>query len=261
MASDSLLHIAAATLVNRRIHGDQGEVFEDVCRPKNTEQALAIQQEVSQQWCERLNDSIGGWKCLLPPNPDKIVVAPIYTSSINTFAPISVWPLGESVRIEPELAFYFGQDLPAREQPYSSSEIDEALSRSHMALELIYCRYSEPSQCTHYDMLADGLVNQGLFVGPQVDNILAEQASQLKIHLDYAQHQAVFDGKHPDVQPKAGLYWLVEFLRERGTGIEAGQVVITGSYAGVIDVPLNTDINIEYAGLGKMQVQFRAKKA
>ena len=259
MASDSLLQIAAATLVNRRMHGDQGEVFADVCRPKNTQQALAIQQEVSLQWCQRFNDSIGGWKCLLP-TPEKTVVGPIYTSTINSVPPVSVWPKGEVARIEPELAFYFGQDLPARKLPYSNAEIDAAISRCHMALELINSRYSEPSHCTHFDMLADGLVNQGLFVGPQVDGKLAEQASEISIQLDYAGHQQTFDGKHPNTQPKAGLYWLVNFLRERGVDIEAGQVVITGSYAGVIEVPLDTDIQITYQDLGQMQVRFLAHK-
>ena len=258
MLSDSLVQLAAATLVNRRVHGDQGEVFADIGRPRNTEQALAIQQQVSQRWCERLNDSIGGWKCLLP-TPEKTVIAPIYTSTINTVPPVSLWPKGDVARIEPELAFYFGQDLPVREQPYSEAEIDAAISRTHMALELIHSRYSQPAQCTHFDSLADGLVNQGLFVGPQVDAQQAAAASQIDINVTYAGQELHFAGKHPNAQPKAGLYWLVEFLRSRGTGIEAGQVVITGSYAGVIEVPLNTDIQISYAGLGQMQAHFTRK--
>ena len=39
----------------------------------------------------------------------------------------------------------------------------------------------------------------------------------------------------------------------------AGQAVITGSFAGVLEVPLNTNITIEYAGLGAMEVSFTAK--
>ena len=54
---------------------------------------------------------------------------------------------------------------------------------------------------------------------------------------------------------------LAEFLRSRGQGIVAGQAVITGSYAGVIEVPVNTDIQIDYAGLGRMNVSFTAKVA
>jgi 2-keto-4-pentenoate hydratase len=57
----------------------------------------------------------------------------------------------------------------------------------------------------------------------------------------------------------APLVWLVNYLQSQGTPIVAGQTVITGSYAGVIDVPLNTDINITYLGLAAMQVHFLEK--
>jgi len=52
---------------------------------------------------------------------------------------------------------------------------------------------------------------------------------------------------------------LAEFLRSRGQGLVAGQAVITGSFAGVFEVPLNTPVTLEYVGLGTMQVSFTAK--
>ena len=249
---------AAAVLVTRRMKGEQGEVLADSYRPRDITQALTIQQEVSRQWCAQTNDSIGAWKCLLP-SPDKLIVAPIFTRTIDTVAPVSVWPMAQSARIEPELVFYFAQDLPARAESYSQAEVDAALGRTHMALELILNRYSNPSECSYFDMLADGLVNQGLFVGPQLDNALAAQASEFNIELDYQGHSATLEGKHPNTLPKAPLYWLVEHLRSSGIDIVAGQAAITGSYAGVIDVPFDTQINIEYKGLGKMQVLFSRK--
>jgi 2-keto-4-pentenoate hydratase len=68
-------------------------------------------------------------------------------------------------------------------------------------------------------------------------------------------------GQHPNTHPRAPLYWLAEFLRSRGEGIVAGQAVITGSYAGVIEVPVNSAIKIDYAGLGSMEVSFTPRKA
>ena len=109
-------------------------------------------------------------------------------------------------------------------------------------------------------MLADNLVNQGLFIGPEVDAELASAASEFTISLACAEgEKSVYQGRHPNIQPRAPLYWLVEFLRMQGTGIVAGQAVITGSFAGVIEVPLNTDITIDYEGLGQMQVNFLAR--
>lgn len=252
---------AAAILVDRRIKGIQAERLPEACRPQTLEQALAIQAAVTQQWCEQMDDSIGGWKCLQPP-VDKIVVGPIYTSTINTVGPISLWPKGDRARIEPELVFIFGQDLPPRAEPYTTADVDAAIARSHMALELMNTRYAEPTSCEHVEMLADGLVNQGMFIGPEVDGNNARGASSFTITATCANGEVIErQGQHPNTHPRAPLYWLAEFLRSRGEGIVAGQAVITGSYAGIIEVPLNTDIEINYAGLGTMQVSFTAKSA
>lgn len=252
---------AAAILVARRSNGSQAGRLPENCRPQTLEQALAIQAAVTEQWCEQMDDSIGGWKCLLPPE-DKLVVGPIYTRTIDSVPPVSLWPKGDRARIEPELAFFFGKDLPARAEPYTPADVDAAIARTHMALELINSRYADPTNCEFPEMLADGLVNQGLFIGPQVDSDSARGASSFTVTMTCANGEVIErQGQHPNTHPRAPLYWLAEFLRSRGEGIVAGQAVITGSYAGVIEVPLNTDIQIDYAGLGSMPVSFTAKQA
>jgi 2-keto-4-pentenoate hydratase len=256
---ESAAKAAASILVARRIAGEQGPRLPDTCRPADIESALAIQAAVTDLWCESQDDSIGAWKCLQPP-PDKLVVGPIYTSTINTIPPVALWPKGDRARIEPELAFFFGKDLPARAEPYTAAEVDTAIVRTHLALELINSRYEDPASASFPEMLADGLVNQGLFIGPEVDAEKARQASSFQIRMECANGEtSEHQGKHPNTHPRAPLYWLAEFLRSRGRGIQAGQAVITGSYAGVVEAPLNTDIKIHYAGLGVLEVRFTAK--
>jgi 2-keto-4-pentenoate hydratase len=254
---------AAAVLVDRRINGIAGDRLPVACRPQNVEQALAIQVAVTEQWCAQMDDSIGGWKCLLP-SEGKLVIGPIYTRTIDSVPPVGLWTKttseGECARIEPELAFFFGKDLPPRAEPYTPEEVDAAIVRTHMALELINSRYADPASCEFPEMLADGLVNQGLFIGPEVDSHNARSASSFTITMTCANGEVIArQGQHPNIHPRAPLYWLAEFLRSRGQGIVAGQAVITGSYAGVIEVPINTDIQIDYAGLGTMSVSFIAK--
>jgi len=252
---------AAAILVERRQTGTQGERLPESCRPTSLDQAIAIQVAVTERWCEQEDDSIGGWKCLLPPE-GKLIVGPIYTRTIDSVAPVSLWskPSDSKIaRIEPELAFFFGRDLPLRAQPYTAAEVDAAISRTHLALELINCRYTDPTQCTFPEMLADGLVNQGLFIGPQVDNELARNASEFTLIVGQNDEFSSHNAEHPNANPRAPLYWLAEFLRSRGQGIVAGQAVITGSFAGVLEVPMNTEITLDYVGLGKMEVSFKAK--
>ena len=104
---------AATILVARRIDGSQGDRLPDTCRPQDIDAAIAIQNAVSEQWCETMDDSTGAWKCGLP-SPDKIVVGPIYTRTIDSVAPVALWPKNDRARVEPELAFFFGSDLPVR---------------------------------------------------------------------------------------------------------------------------------------------------
>ncbi|ACE84142.1 hydratase [Cellvibrio japonicus] len=256
----SLASEAAAILVERRRNGIADDRLPESCRPYTLVDALDIQQAVSNYWCELMDDSIGGWKCLQPPQ-DKIVVGPIYTRTIDSVAPVLLWPKGDKARIEPELAFFFGVDLPSRPEPYTPADVDAAIVHTHMALELIHCRYHQPEACAFPEMLADGLVNQGLFIGPEVDNALAAVAGEFSIRVDANGEQNEYAGKHPNGNPRAPLYWLVEFLRKQGQGIVAGQAVITGSYAGVLEVPLDTDIRIHYAGLGEMSVSFLPRQS
>lgn len=259
-AAQQSIQLAAQLLTERRIAGVKGSRLPEHCRPLDIPSALAIQAAVTELWCDQMDDSVGGWKCGLPA-PDKIVVAPIYTRTIDSVPPVAVWSDNHKARIEPELAFIFGADLPARATPYTPAEVDAVIVRTHLALELINSRYAEPKSCSFPEMLADGLVNQGLFIGSEVDTELARLASEFIITVNCANGESLeYQGRHPNNNPRAPLYWLVEFLRAQGQSIVAGQAIITGSFAGVIEVPLDTDIQINYAGLGNMQAHFKAKE-
>jgi 2-keto-4-pentenoate hydratase len=48
-------------------------------------------------------------------------------------------------------------------------------------------------------------------------------------------------------------------LRERGEGLERGQVVITGSYAGVLEVPSSARLRIGFGELGSIAIQLSAE--
>jgi 2-keto-4-pentenoate hydratase len=62
------------------------------------------------------------------------------------------------------------------------------------------------------------------------------------------------DGKHPDGHPLRPLYWLINYLAERGEPLRAGQIVTTGSYAGVLEVPLDTPLTFKYGDFGSLSL-------
>lgn len=245
---------AAAILVPRRLQGMPGDRLPEPCRPAGLEAALAIQAEVS----ARIGDVIGGWKCGMPA-ADRVVLAPIYRNTIHLPGGVPLFARSGVARVEPELAFVFGRDLPPRAEAYSDAEIDSAISGAHLALELIQSRYADPASLTFPEALADGLVNQGLVLGPPVDLARARDCAELLLQIEIGSGTIDKPGRHPAGRPLAPLYWLVEFLRSRGQGLAAGQVVITGSYAGVLELPLDRPIGIHFGGLGCMTQTFLAR--
>ncbi|SDY50429.1 2-keto-4-pentenoate hydratase [Collimonas sp. OK242] len=249
------LAAAAAILAQRRRSGAQGARLPLSLRPPDAAAALAVQALVSEQ----LGDKIAGWKCGLPVDGQP-VVAPIYAGTVYHGGACAARVRGGQVRVEPELAFVLAQNLPARSSPYSAAEIDAAIGATYLALELIDSRYSEPDEAGFIENLADGLLNQGLYLGPQVDIEAAHAAAELAIRISIAsQETSQLSGRHPAVNPRAPLYWLAEFLRARGQGLQAGQAVITGSYAGSFSLPVAQDIAIRYGDLGELAVRFSAR--
>ena len=243
---------AAQLLFQHRQNRTQTDRLTEDCRPQDLEQALLIQEAVSRLYAEQ-GELIGGWKCLLPTE-DTIVVAPVYKSGVQSGSHCELTALNAQAAIEPELAFVFGQALPPRITPYSEQEVYAAITEVRMALELIRGRYLSPNECSFAELLADGLFNQGLYLGPVVTN----SPAAFQIELSYDQEQTQFDGKHPNGDARVSLVWLVNYLNTRGYGIEAGQAVITGSYAGVFNVPF-TRVMLQYAGVGQMQVTLQQR--
>ncbi|MBB5442412.1 MULTISPECIES: fumarylacetoacetate hydrolase family protein [unclassified Paraburkholderia] len=249
---------AARLLVTARQRGTFAERLPVELRPQNLDEGFAIQQQVGDQ----LGWQAGAWKCALPP-AGKLIAAPIYDAVIHRGAQCCTRAgLAESsVRAEPELACLLARDLPPRREAYGEAEVLDALGNVHLALELLASRYAHPEALTFPELLADGLFNAGLVIGPRVQ--LPEGATPADLPIEFtvsltrAGHDTVgFAGRHPDRSVLAPIVWLVNFLRVRGLGLHAGQAVITGSYAGVLELPIGCELHIGFGDLGTLPILF-----
>ena len=245
---------AAKQLLKRRAGGIKAQQLATDIRPHSINDALAVQMEMLAQH----NDLVAGWKASLPPTKEQVVVAPIFAQSVNRGEECKLFADNKVARIEPEIAFILSKDLPAQQQDYSEQQIDQAVQGCYMALELIEDRFQENSSANFYERLADCLANQGVFIGPEIDKLLAYAASEITITVSQGDNKQVFAGKHPNFLPQNPLYWLINFMSKRGVNFKSGQVIITGSYAGVVDVLFDQLTEIDYCGLGRYKVEFKA---
>lgn len=249
---------AARFLVAARQARRPGERIPEAARPADTEAALAIQKRVT----ELLGLPVGGWKCSVPTTPRPVAMAPIYGPTIFASSPCPILPIAGNARIEPEIAFVMGRDLPQRATPYSEAEVRAAIRAPHLVLELIGPRYADPTAATFPELLADGIQNQGMFVGPAVPGALDQALETFPIAIDAGGKSLhAVQGKHPDGHPLKPLLWLANYLAKDGRGLVAGQVVTTGSYCGVVDVPLETPLRIRYGDLGTVCVEFSSQSS
>ncbi|WP_289027851.1 hydratase [uncultured Paraglaciecola sp.] len=242
---------AAKELLSRRKAGTKAPCLDESIRPTSNDEALAIQGEMAKL------HKVKGWKCLLPPAEGKIVVAPIFdvqqdTNTIELYADNGV------ARVEPEIGFVLARPLGPNSSGYTDTEIIDAIGSTHMALELIQSRYADDSDKEFADSLADCMVNQGMFVGPEVDKATAIELSTVQLSVTQKGGTQVLYGKHPNPRAIDGLVWLINYMTKRGVSFEAGEVIITGSFKGVLDMAFDVETTIAYQDLAEYTVTFKA---
>ena len=249
------LEAAAQFVAAARKDGYPGARLPEGIRPPDLESALVIQSRV----IALLTETVGAWKCGLPTEARAINVAPIFGSTVFRTSPCVIAVTGAIARIEPEIAFVMGRDLPKRETPYTEEEIRSAIAEPRLVLELLGGRHANSATSSWPEMLADFVHNQGLFVGPTFEGGLDADLEAFAVTIRTpAGVLSTHAGRHRDGHPLRPMYWLANFLAGRDEGLHAGQLVTTGSYAGAIEVPINTPLTISFGDLGTIDIELRA---
>ena len=155
-----------------------------------------------------------------------------------------------------EIAFVLGRDLPPRGEPYSEAEVRASIAETRLVLEILGSRYADAGAVGFAETLADQVNNEGLFVGPVVEDGLSRPLSGFPIAVDGPSGSLLRrDGRHPDGHPLRPLVWLANELAAHASGLKAGEIVTTGSYAGALEVPLRTPLRIAFGDLGWIAIE------
>lgn len=245
---------AALELQQRRARGRAAGLLPEHCQPRLLADALAVQLQVAQHYSKVI-----GWKCGMPSQDAngqlKIVLGPLYQNELQQGASCALWPSAEGLaRVEPEYAYPLLTDVAPGEHSLSDDAVLALFGTPHLALELIQSRYQPDAGAQYPDQLADGLFNQGLWLGPVLNG---PELSSFRLTLSQAGHEPVTHAaRHPNDNPRAPLPWLVNFLRAQGVSLTAGQVIITGSFAGVLELPFGSDICWQFAAEPAFQLSF-----
>lgn len=218
--------------------------------PHDEAEALGIQQEV----LRRRGGVIGGWKCATPPGKPVSQALLDVRGIVQGPARWAV-PPGAPIGIETEVAFRLGHDLPPRATPYTRAEVIEAVAACFPAIELVESRYADMTAVTPLEAMADNIAHAGLVLGAEVpdwrgrdlDDLLVRQAAGGTLQVERR-------GANPAGDPLLSLTRLANHLHAFGLHLQAGQVVTTGSWTGLLFVPGGQRVTGGFEGLGEVVV-------
>lgn len=260
------LHATAAQLLwQHRLAGTKLDALPPLLRPANAEAGHAIQAclpAVS-------GSMVAGWKIAATSAAGQAhigVGGPLAGRMLGSCmaGDGASWSLaGNGMRVaEPEFVFLFGNDLPARSQPYALDDVLEAVANLHPGIELPDSRFADFVQAGQAQLLADDACAHQFVLGPaaacdwrKLD--LSRHAVRATIDHGAARRLAA-DGSGAAVlgDPRTALHWLVNDLRKRGIGLLAGQFVTTGTCMPPLPVQPGDLVRADFGVLGQVSATF-----
>jgi len=243
---------AAERLVALRRAGPRPRSLPGELSPRSEQEAYLVQQEV----LRALGTRAGGWKVAMSSG-EHGTSAPILREEVHTSPARVRCVLGDSVGIEPEVAFTLRYDLPAPDnvRSYQREELIEAIDAAYAAIEIVVSRYRSHEGAEPLDRLADNISNGGLVVSAPCRDWRQVDLRTVPVRLTRepaggARLEHAGQGGHSLGDPIAALLWLANDRSRGDAGLKAGEFITTGSYAGLCQAAPGTRVTARFSGLG-----------
>jgi 2-keto-4-pentenoate hydratase len=153
-----------------------------------------------------------------------------------------------NLRIESEIALTLGAALPASGAPWTRDSVAPAVAGALPAFELIEDRNADYTKTEAPSLIVENCWNGGVVIG-KPKALPAESLVNIpgRLAID---GKIVGEGRAED--PYATLAWLANLLAERGRGLAAGMVVITGSLIPTVSIAGGQRAVFTVEGLGEV---------
>ncbi|WP_306046469.1 2-oxo-hept-4-ene-1,7-dioate hydratase [Nioella sp. MMSF_3534] len=177
------------------------------------------------------------------------------------FADGGTVPAGRFIqpRIEAEIAFVLKAPLKG---PVTREQVLAATDYVAPAIEILDTRIQRMDPATGqprriFDTVADNAANGGIVLGSQrhaPEDFDLRWVGAILTKND----QVVATGLGAAVlnDPVMGIVWLSDRMGQYGQNMEAGQVVLAGSFVAPVECPPGTDIHADYGRFGSVSVRF-----
>jgi 2-keto-4-pentenoate hydratase len=237
------------------------------CRPADRSDAYAIQAAVAGLSCQR----VVGWKIAATSQVGQAhigVDGPLAGSLLNERvlgapeggkAHVRVSLDGNFMRVaEAEFAFRLGRSLPARSRVYGVQEVLEAVDSLHPAIELPDSRYDNFARVGAPQLIADSACACWLIVGEATRADWRRRDLAAHTVETFLNDQPAETGVGANVlrDPRLALTWLANELRTYGQGLQAGDLVTTGTCIPPVPIAAGDSFRADFGEFGAVEVGF-----
>lgn len=246
------IRTAALALLEAHRSGTLLASLPEAGRPKSIAEGHAIQDDL----LDLLGEPVAGYKTS-GITPGEVMRGAVLRSRFFTSPaeiPVANVPL---LGIESEIAFRLDRDLPARDTDYTAEEVADAVT-ALPAIEVVSSRFADYHGTPVLHRLSDSMSNGALVCGePRTDWRRFDFTKIAVSLLMDGKSLAETVGGHSLGDPLLPLVALANEMRA-SRGLHAGQVVMTGTFTGLLFAKPGATITARFEGFGTAELRFVA---
>ena len=192
------------------------------CRPQNAADGGRIYWE---RWSRNARPAVA-WKAAVVG--EEMVLAPFFDGMVIESPAVIPGDDFVACILEAEVAFRLGRAYAPTDGGHSREAVLDGVSNAYIVIEAPNNRYGGVPEFP--SMAADGVGNQALIVGPEIDDWRSTDLVSLpcQIILD---GEVVAEGRDERPNPIEVLVATINEINNRGMTVSAGEVVTTGAAA------------------------------
>jgi 2-keto-4-pentenoate hydratase len=266
MSADAVAAARAETAARLLIEARRTQVplavLPEDCRPRTLDEGYAIQDALA-----RLDGrAVKGWKIgctsdyaqkLLgvdQPFPGRVFDGSLHASPATLGGREFI-----AVGLEPEFAFRLARDLPPRRKPYARAEVAGAVDCILPACEIVETRFADWLKAGGPSLVADNGCSGGLVQGETTCDWRGFDLARHVVTLS-VNGRCVAEGTGAAVlgHPLEALAWLADDRSRRGDGLRRGEIVTTGTCAGIHFLAPGDEAVADFGPLGAVSVRVAA---
>lgn len=157
--------------------------------------------------------------------------------------------------LEAELVFRIGLNLPPIGRPYARQKIFDSIEEVSAGFEIIDSRFGSWPDLTPQLLVADLLSHGAMVIGSGVSPSPAMSFERAKVRFLIDERVAVEgEGGNPAGDVIELVVWLANHLALTGVGLRAGDLVTTGSYTGMTQLPPGSRAVADFADIGSVAI-------